>query len=252
MQNARRYLIWGVYALGIVSMNWWRLADRTTVPLIVSAVVAVLLALAAALLQPKQRTHEGMFSQQTSYMVFTLISAAVLAAGGVMQVMQGGGFSIVLGVLCAVGAVGIAVGAIYRRKGQNPPARCYVPLVLFYAARLFRDFRQWMLDPAIMDYCFMLFALIGCMLAAYHIGAFSFDRGNSRAYVFFTLVGYYFCCAALPQQAQQGLGEAVVVYFGSAMWMLTCEIYLPPQIKQEQSPDESQSPDAQQAPTEQQ
>lgn len=243
MQNARRYLIWGVYMLGLLAPQWWRFADRTTVPLIVSAVVAVLLALAAALLQPKQRMHEGMFSQLTSSMVLTLISAAVLAVGGVMQVMQGGGFSIVLGVLCTVGAVGVAVGAIYRRKGANPPARCYVPIILFYAARLFRDFRQWMVDPAIMDYCFLLFALIGCMLAAYHMGAFSFDRGNSRAYVFFALMGYYFGFAS---PLQHGPNEQTIVYIGSTLWMFAGIFN---QIHPEEQP---QTTDAQQAPPEQQ
>lgn len=249
MQNARRYLVWGVYGLGLLAQRWWRLADRTTVPLIVSAVVAVLLALAAALLQPKQRTHEGMFSRQIGNMACTLISAAVLAAGGVMQVMQGGGFSIVLGVLCTVGAVGMAVGAIYRRKGANPPARCYVPIILFYAARLFRDFRQWMVDPAIMDYCFLLFALIGFMLAAYHMGAFSFDRGNSRAYVFFSLVGFYF---AFASPLQHGLNEQTIVYIGSALWIFAGIFNPAHPEEQAQTPDAPQSTDVQQAPPEQQ
>ena len=105
------------------------------------------------------------------------------------------------------------------RRRKNPPARCFVPVVLFYALRLFRDFRQWMVDPAILDYCFLLFALISFMLAAYHMGAFSFDRGDSRALTFFALSGVYFCAASTGFISLKADG---FVFGGSALWLLAC------------------------------
>lgn len=226
MDGTRRILIWAVFALGIGAPALQRLNRQTgaTAPLIVAAVAAVLLALAAALLQPKKQKHFDVFCANTAYMVSALIAATVLAVGGVMQVMQGGLVSAALGVLCMVGAVGLAVGAILQRQGKTPPARCFVPVVLFYALRLFRDFRQWMVDPAIMDYCFMLFALIGFMLAAYHMGAFSFDRGNSRALTFFALVGFFFGFAS--PIAPDAISAELFVYLGSALWMFSCMLQL--------------------------
>lgn len=223
MDGTRRILICLVFLLGIgaPALQWLNRQTGATAPLIVVAVVAVLLALAAALLQPKKQKYFDVFCANTIYVVFTLIAAAVLAVGGVLQVMQGGLVSAALGVLCMVGAVGLAVGAILQQQGKTPPARCYVPIVLFYAARLFRDFRQWMVDPAIMDYCFMLFALIGFMLAAYHMGAFSFDKGNSRALAFFVLVGYFFSLASPLRTIEERF-----VYLGSAIWMFACMLQL--------------------------
>ena len=66
------------------------------------------------------------------------------------------------------------------RKGKKPSAAFSVFVVLFYVAKLFRDFRHWEINPAILDYCFSLFAMIAFMLASYHAGAFSFDRGARR------------------------------------------------------------------------
>ena len=242
MDGTRRILIWAVFALGIAAPALQRLSRSTgaLAPLIVAAVAAVLLALAAALLQPKKQKYFDVFCKNTTYMVFTLIAAAVPAVGGVPQVMQGGLISAALGVLCMVGAVGLAVGAIMQQQGKTPPARCYVPIVLFYAVRLFRDFRQWMVDPAIMDYCFMLFALIGFMLAAYHMGAFSFDRGNSRALTFFVLVGYFFGLAS--PIAPGAISAELFVYLGGAWWMFACMLQLQPRAEKAkpEAPDEQQ------------
>ena len=243
MDGTRRILIWAVFALGIGAPALQRLNRQTgaTVPLIVAAVAVVLLALAAALLQQKKQKYFDVFCVSTTYMVFTLLATAVLAVSGVMQAMQGGLVSAALGVLCMVGAVGLAVGAILQRQGKTPPARCFVPVVLFYALRLFRDFRQWMVDPAILDYCFLLFAMISFMLAAYHMGAFSFDRGNSRALTFFVLVGFFFGFAS--PIAPGAISAELFVYLGGALWMFSCMLQLQPRpVKAEtETPEEPEN-----------
>ena len=72
-------------------------------------------------------------------------------------------------------------------KKSVPSAACYVPAILYYVCKLFYDFRRWMHDPAILDYCFCLFALICFMIATYHAASFSFDHGGRRRLCFYSL-----------------------------------------------------------------
>ena len=113
---------------------------------------------------------------------------------------------------------GLGAAAVLRQKGQKPSAAFYVFAVLFYVAKLFRDFRHWEINPAIGDYCFSLFAMISFMLASYHAGAFSFDRGARRRLAFFSLTGVLFGAISL---AGAGLSE-LLIYAGSLFWMLAC------------------------------
>ena len=112
----------------------------------------------------------------------------------------------------------LGAAAVLRQKGQKPSAAFYVFAVLFYVAKLFRDFRHWEINPAIGDYCFSLFAMISFMLASYHAGAFSFDRGARRRLAFFSLTGVLFGAISL---AGAGLSE-LLIYAGSLFWMLAC------------------------------
>lgn len=242
MKYIRVILIVLVVVLAAVAQGFSRTAAQTgaALGLIIVSVPAVLLAVAAAFSRAKQRTYQQVFSPQKADTALSLLSAVCLAIGGVLQLMQGGLVWAGLGILCMLGAFGLAMGAIYRQRGKNPPARCYVPAVLFYALRLFRDFRHWMVDPAILDYCFLLFAVISFMLAAYHMGAFSFDRGDSRALTFFALSGVYFCAASTGFISLKADG---FVFGGSALWLLACLLqmsgYMQAQ-KPAQSPAEEQ------------
>lgn len=84
--------------------------------------------------------------------------------------------------------------------------------------QLFRDFRHWEINPAILDYCFSLFAMIAFMLASYHAGAFSFERGARRRLAFYLLLGVLFGAISL---AGAQLPE-LLIYAGSVFWMLAC------------------------------
>lgn len=197
-----------------------RLGQGGTVwPLVVVSALAVVLAIAAAWMQPKRKEYAAVFSRQGFDTLFSALGALSLMAGSVLLCSQGNLVSIVLGALGVVAALGLTMAANYRRRGNNPPVRCYVPAILFYTAKLFRDFRVWMTDPAILDYCFLLFALICVMLATYHAGAFSVDRGNSRALTLYALLGLYFAVVAL-RQSEWSVDR--LIYGGSALWMLVC------------------------------
>ena len=102
--------------------------------------------------------------------------------------------------------------------GRAPQPAAYVLPVLFYVVKLFYDFRHWMVDPAILDYCFLLFALISFMLASYQAGSFAFDRGRRSALAFFSMTGVYFGCVSLAGAS----AASALLYGGSTLWMLVC------------------------------
>ena len=90
--------------------------------------------------------------------------------------------------------------------------------VLFYAVKLFYDFRHWTTDPQILDYAFSLFALIGFMLTTYQATAYCYDHGSRRQMEFFALAGVLFGATAMAGAALSEL----LIYGGSALWMLAC------------------------------
>ena len=93
----------------------------------------------------------------------------------------------------------------------------YVPAILYYVCTLFFDFRRWMHDPAILDYCFCLFALICFMIATYHAASFSFDHGARRRLCFYSLCGVFFGASAMAGQEL----SSMLIYAGGACFCLT-------------------------------
>lgn len=216
--NKKRLIVLAIFFAFSIAMHFLTglLIQSSVGALIALSVAAVALAACYALTLPKKAAFAETFAPNISDVVFSICGALLLLAGGVLLVMTKNMQQIVLGAICAAGALGLVLAANYRRRGKNPPVLSYVPLVLFYALKLFTDFRRWMIDPFLLDYCFLLFALIAFMLATYHAGEFSFDRGRRRALTFFALLGFYFGLAAPITE----LGYDLAIYAGSAIALL--------------------------------
>ena len=150
----------------------------------------------------------------------TLVAAclAVMLLGGFLMLVQSAGFARILGMLGVLAGACLAGAAILRARGRMPNVWLYVVVVLFYVAKLFYDFRHWTVDPAVLDYCFWLFAAIGFMLATFHAAQFCFDLGKRRVLAFFALMGIYFGAVSL---ADLRGGEALICG-GSTLWTLAC------------------------------
>ena len=106
--------------------------------------------------------------------------------------------------------------ALLRYRGSRPHVGLYLLPVLFFAAMLIVEFRIWSRDPAILDYCYDLFALISVMLGLFYVGSFSLDRGRRRMAVFFLLCGLFFCAASI---AGSRLRHCCIMG-GTMLWML--------------------------------
>ena len=149
--------------------------------------------------------------------MFSLLGALGLLAGSALS-FRGSIAQMLVSMLGLLAGLSLGAGAVLRWKGKKPAAAFFVFVVLFYVAKLFRDFCHWEINPAILDYCFSLFAMIAFMLASYHAGAFSFDRGARRRLAFYALLGVLFGAVSL---AGAQLPE-LLTYAGSVFWMLAC------------------------------
>ena len=181
------------------------LSGGSAIPLIAfSVLMALLFWLTAATLEKKAR-YEEVFRPMRSDFVLSLLGALALGAGCVLRFQEAGRFYRMICVLGLVGAAGILCAGVLRQKKSAPPVMFYVPAILYEVCELFYDFRRWMHDPAILDYCFCLFALICFMIATYHAASFSFDRGARRRLCFYSLCGVFFGAAAMAGQEVSGM-----------------------------------------------
>ncbi len=102
-----------------------------------------------------------------------------------------------------------------RLKGLRPTASAHTLIALYLMLRLISFYRHWSADPILLDYCFQLLANVCLMLAVYQRAAFSAKMGRRHSYVFFALVGVYFCCLSLVTW------EDITLYLALALWVLT-------------------------------
>ena len=156
----------------------------SAIPLVAFSVLMALLFWLSAVTLEKKSRYDEVFRPMRSDFICNTLGAIGLGAGCVMGLKGGGTAVLVIGLLGLFGALALLTGGVFRMKKSVPSAACYVPAILYYVCKLFYDFRRWMHDPAILDYCFCLFALICFMIATYHAASFSFDHGGRRRLCF--------------------------------------------------------------------
>ena len=142
-------------------------------------------------------------------------------------------------MLGALSALALIRAAALRWAGRKPGAGWFAPMIVYYLAKLFFDYRQWMLDPAILDYCFMLFAMLLFLLASYYAAVFSFDRGGRRMLLFSAAGGVYFGAVSIP-----GADLAHTLLFVGSILCLLAYLWQAATVKTP-APEEPAQPDAQ-------
>ena len=199
-----------------------QLSGGSSVPVVAFSVLMVLVFALAAVSLEKHAAYAEVYSPCRQDLAFSLLGAAGLIAGCALD-FRGSVFRMLISLLGLLAGFGLGAAAVLRQKGQKPSAAFYVFAVLFYVAKLFRDFRHWEINPAILDYCFCLFALICFMIATYHAASFSFDHGGRRRLCFYSLCGVFFGATAMAGQDLSGLliyGASACVCLAYAMQAL--------------------------------
>ena len=182
------------------------------------SVAAALACLAVSVTRKPCGKFAAMFQPSKIDGAAGVAGSVLLAVGGFLMLVQSAGFARLIGGVAILAGACLALASLTRARGNMPKVGLYVAVVLFYVVKLFYDFRHWTVDPAVLDYCFWLFAAICFMLATFHAAQFCFDLGKRRVLTFFALMGIYFGAVSLADL--QG-GEALLCA-GGTLWMLAC------------------------------
>lgn len=182
------------------------------------SVAAALACLAVSVTRKPCGKFAAMFQPSKIDGAAGVAGSVLLAVGGFLMLVQSAGFARLIGGVAILAGACLALASLTRARGNMPKVGLYVAVVLFYVVKLFYDFRRWTVDPAVLDYCFWLFAAICFMLATFHAAQFCFGLGKRRVLTFFALMGIYFGAVSLADL--QG-GEALLCA-GSTLWMLAC------------------------------
>lgn len=184
----------------------------------VLGILCALLTVLALILSHRLAKHSGYeesFSSETPEMVVSLIAAALLLAGcGLSLVTSPSGINVLVQFLGIASALCIAVTARQRYQGVVPKAALHLLPCLYLVVRLIVDFKQWSVDPAVLDYCYTLFASISAMCAVFHLGGFCFAQGRRRTSVFWCLLCIVFSAVSL---ADGGLSHCLLTG-GIGLW----------------------------------
>lgn len=193
------------------------------------AVVVVALALLCRGLK-RRGGYEESFSSSGFNMALTLVGAAALLCGCAAQVVTnfpvapetmpaGAGpwlnAEFVLGALGIVAGLAMALIAVQRFRGSVPPVSMHFLPCVYLVVKLIVEFKRWSVDPAILDYCFLLFAAISAMCATYHLGGFCFNRGGRRISTFWCLAATVFAGVCLAD----GGTVRILLLGGMGLWL---------------------------------
>lgn len=160
--------------------------------------VLTVLALILARRLPKRSGYEESFSSETPEMIVSLAAAALLLAGCALELVAApDGINLLVQFLGIASALCIGVVARQRYMGVVPKAAFHMLPCLYLVVRLIVDFKRWSVDPAVLDYCYALFASIAAMCAVFHLGGFCFSQGRRRTTVFWCLLCIVFSAVTL-------------------------------------------------------
>lgn len=203
MKGKRLPLLLGTVLLGAAGfvLRGWQVRRGLVAGDVSVWCLGVLCALAVAALAllcrrlEKRTVYTESFSSGTPELVVSLIAAALVLAGSVGQLVAGGGY--VVSALGILASLCFAVTALQRSRGIVPLYVFHAAPCLYLVVKLILEFKQWSVDPAVLDYCFDLFFGISAMCAVFHLGGFSFDKGERRISVFWCLTAVVFAAVGL-------------------------------------------------------
>lgn len=219
MEKKRESLPISIAALVCALLGYFlrrmQLAGSSDAAVIVWSVVIIAAAFVYALSAQRERDYARLFVKGYPDLLCSGLGVVMILIACLLSISGNAGIGRLIAIIGAVSSLALLRAAALRWKGEAPSAFWHAPILIYYFAKLFLDYRKWMIDPAILDYCFQLFAMLCFLLASYHAAAFSFDRGNRRALLFFSAVGVCFGSVAL---ADADLAQTLL-YGGSVLCM---------------------------------
>ena len=187
------------------------------------SVLMVLLFAAYAFFLRRRRTYKAANSRGELAFTLSLLAGALLAMGGIWQLISGvQKFALAQAVCLVLVAVCWIITALQRYNGQIVSPWLFLFPALYFTVELLVKFRGWGNDPVVLDYCFELMALIGTMCGLFQSAGFCFDRGHRRTAVFFCLLGVFFGAASVADAsgAEMLVRLAPILWLEASLWQL--------------------------------
>ena len=126
-------------------------------------------------------------------------------------------------IICLLGILGgicCYVTVRFRHQSEDRyPATELIPVV-YILIKLMLNFKSWSVDPIILDYCVILFALIFTLLAFFYGAGFVLELGKPRRTLFCAMAAVFFCAAAMMDGIAAGSSATVISYAGFLLWQL--------------------------------
>lgn len=184
----------------------------------VLSAITVICALALARTLKPRSVYVDSFSSDNGWLILSLLASLGLLLGNGLLIFQGtSGMNTVIAYLGVVAGGSMAVVAIGRKQGTVTSLWIHAAVTIYLVVKLIFDFRNWSIDPSLMDYCFSLFAAIGAMLANTYIGHFVFNKGRRKPAVFWCLVATVFNLCAVAD----GTLSTRLMLIGLALWSVS-------------------------------
>lgn len=165
---------------------------------------------------PGRTEYFETFSSDTLWMIISLLGGlGVMGGNGYALVTGSGDIDKIVAMAGIVAGIAICAVAVARYKGEVLHYAIHILPCLSLVVKLIVEFRQWSVDPTIMDYLFRQLAVIAAMAANLHITGYCFQLGKRRTTAFLTLCATIFTGAAL-------VGTSVaqsLVTAGMGLWM---------------------------------
>lgn len=153
----------------------------------------------------------------------SLFAAILIVAGAAVEFVEGlfSGPSASLPLMCLCGflsGICLMLVAYTRRTGAHRFPGAHLLPIVYLVIKLILNFKDWSTDPIILDYCFVLFALIFSLLAFYHSTGFLFDKGNPRKTLFYCLCAVFFSAMAAAEGIGSHSPSTCITYLGFLCW----------------------------------
>lgn len=193
-------------------------------PLIMAVFLVLALAAAALLLSvlEKRPAFSQNFSGRAGWLVPVAAAAALFVLSGVLKLGAAqSGFETLVALLAVLGGGLLLVQTVVQLRGGRQTFVLLLLPCIWLILRLVFDYKEWGEDPVLLDYCFLLLADITCMLSAYHVAGFSFDRGKRRLTAFWCAAAVMFSAVGLADSLRSGGAAEALHSAGMLLWMGT-------------------------------
>lgn len=144
--------------------------------------------------------EEALGSGNFLYTVFGMAVAVLLAASGLMQLVQAGSMSWpTIHRFCGVGTLAGAAGMLLLITGMKQPEKAAVRrvawtmLVLFGGLWLVTVYKDGAADPVVWRFAVEILAVCAALIAFYYLAGFSFGEPKPMITIFFCYFAAFLC-----------------------------------------------------------